>query len=244
MRWPCRQPADFGFEHLSELPAVGALFGSGRFFGGVQHFLFRLFAERRGAGRRVATAVVDAGVHDDPVHPRGQLRVLPEPVERPVDLDEHLLRDVLGVVMVAGELVRHAVHHRSMPLDERLEGGSSRPPAAREIRSESADITLDSLARTRGSSPCHAYDAAAGRKVDRTRAVISPWLTSKALTPQRLCRIRHPIRMSRVLSSEAGMRSLFVSSSVFPDVCSRSRLHVSPRYPRRNRVAEPKTMDA
>ena len=67
--------------------------------------------------------VVDAGVHDDPVHPRGQLRVLPEPVERAIDLDEDFLRDVFRIVVVAGELIGDAIHHRSMPLDERLKRG-------------------------------------------------------------------------------------------------------------------------
>ena len=67
--------------------------------------------------------VVDAGVHDDPVDPGGELRVLTEAVQRAIDLDEDFLGDVLGVVVVARELVGDAIHHGPMPLDERLKGG-------------------------------------------------------------------------------------------------------------------------
>ena len=51
-------------------------------------------------------------------------------MQRPVHLDEDFLRDVLGIVMVAGELVGDAIHHRSMLLDEPLEGGSVAPRRA------------------------------------------------------------------------------------------------------------------
>ena len=67
--------------------------------------------------------MIDAGVHDDAVEPGGELRILAKPVERTIDLDEDFLRDVLGVVVVAGELIGDPIHHRSVPLDERLKGG-------------------------------------------------------------------------------------------------------------------------
>ena len=76
--------------------------------------------------------MIDAGVHGDPVEPGGELGVLPEPVERAVDLDEDFLGDVLGIVVVAGELVGDAIHHRPMPLDERLKGGRVAARRARD----------------------------------------------------------------------------------------------------------------
>ena len=55
--------------------------------------------------------------------------------------------------MIAGKLIGNPENHRTVTLDKRLEGGCV-PPAAREIRSVSADITPDRLVPTRGSSPC------------------------------------------------------------------------------------------
>jgi hypothetical protein len=62
--------------------------------------------------------------------PRRQLSILPEPVERSIHLDEHFLRDVLGVVMVPGKLIRDPIHHRPVPLNERLERGGVPPGRA------------------------------------------------------------------------------------------------------------------
>ena len=67
--------------------------------------------------------MIDAGVHGNPVHPRRELRILTEPVQGPIHLDEDFLRDVFGVVVVPRELVRDAIHHGPVPLDERLERG-------------------------------------------------------------------------------------------------------------------------
>jgi hypothetical protein len=80
--------------------------------------------------------VIDAGIRDDTVEPGRELGVLAKAIQRPVDLEEDLLGDVLGVVVVPGELIGHPVDHGPMPLDERLKGGRVAPP--RETRSESA----------------------------------------------------------------------------------------------------------
>ena len=77
--------------------------------------------------------MIDTGVHGNPVDPRRELGVLPEARQRPVDFDEHILGDVLRVVVVAGELVGHAVDHRSMLLDEHPESGRV---AARRTRDQ------------------------------------------------------------------------------------------------------------
>ena len=45
-------------------------------------------------------------------------------VERSVDLDEHVLRDVFRVVVVAGELIGDPVDHRAVALHERMERGA------------------------------------------------------------------------------------------------------------------------
>ena len=151
---PRRQPRDLRFEHLAELarrrpapPGPGVSSGV---------FTIRNSASSvNGAqpGRRLPAPVVDARVHDDPVQPRRQLRVVAEPVERAVDLDEDVLRDVLGIVVVAGELVGQPIHHRAMPLDERMKRGAS-PAAARATRSESAVVTEAAV-------HCQEYDVTA-----------------------------------------------------------------------------------
>jgi hypothetical protein len=66
--------------------------------------------------------MIDTSVHHNSIHPGRQLGILSETIERSIDLDEHVLRDVLGVVMVTGKLVRNPVHHRTVALDEHLEG--------------------------------------------------------------------------------------------------------------------------
>ena len=118
------QAADFELEHLAEFTSVRAFFRSRGFLRGVQHSVFRFVTERcRARARSKAAPIIDTCIHDDSIHPRGQLGVMPEPVERPVDFDEHLLRDVLGVVMVSRKLIRDPIHHRAVTLDQRLEGG-------------------------------------------------------------------------------------------------------------------------
>ncbi len=120
---PRRQPADLGIEQLPQLSRIRSRLGARRFFRCIQHLQLGFFSEGRGPRGRMSAAVIDARVHDDSIDPGGQLRILTEAFERPVDLDEHLLRDVLGVVMIAGELIRHAIHHRPMALDQQVEGG-------------------------------------------------------------------------------------------------------------------------
>ena len=107
------------------------------------------------------------------IHER-ELRVLPEPVQRAIDLDEDFLRDVFGIVVVAGELIGDAIHHRSMPLDERLKSGCvAARRAGNQIR-----ISHSSACRARARAgservpasdgwSCQGYDAAARLGVDR-----------------------------------------------------------------------------
>src|SRR5262249_9284052 len=76
-----RQAANLTFKDLSTLAAIGALFGSGGFFWGVQHSLFRFITKGRAGTEALTPPVIDAGVHDDSIEPRGQLCILPEPVE-------------------------------------------------------------------------------------------------------------------------------------------------------------------
>ena len=98
--------------------------------------------------------MIDAGIHDDTVEPGRELGVLPKAVERSVDLEEDLLGDVLGVVVVAGELVGDAIDHGPMLLDERLKGGRV---AARRAGNQ---------VRVSHSAPCRMYDGARGHTVD------------------------------------------------------------------------------
>src|SRR5262245_37376341 len=127
--------ADFCFKDLTDLAAIGALFRSGGFFGGVQHSLFRVITKCRTRIEPRAALVVDTGVHDDSIEPRSELSVLPESVKRPEDFDEHVLGDVLGVMMIARKLIGHAVHHRAVTLDKHLKGGRVPPcRAGDEVR--------------------------------------------------------------------------------------------------------------
>jgi hypothetical protein len=127
---PLRQSGDSGLEHRTQFTRVRTLLGTWRLFRGIDHLLFGFLAKGCGTGGCVAPAMVDAGVHHDPVQPRAQLGLLAESLQRAVDLDKHFLRNVFRVVMVARELEGDAVHHRTMTLDERLEGGgvASRRP--------------------------------------------------------------------------------------------------------------------
>jgi len=79
--------------------------------------------------------VIDAGIHGNAIQPGGQLGILAEAVQRPVDLDEDLLGDVLGVVVVPSKLIGYSIDHRTMPLDEQLKGGRvAARSAGNEIR--------------------------------------------------------------------------------------------------------------
>jgi len=118
---PRRQPRDLRVEHLRNLSAIGLFFGSRPFFGRVRHAKLRVFRERRPSGWRVPALVIDASVHHDPIQPRGQLRVVPEAIKRTEHLDEHVLGDIFGVVVVPGELVGETIDHRPVPLNERME---------------------------------------------------------------------------------------------------------------------------
>jgi hypothetical protein len=66
--------------------------------------------------------MIDTRVHDDAVQPGAQLGIVAECAERAVHLDEHVLRDILGIVVISGELQGDSVHHGTMTLDERLKG--------------------------------------------------------------------------------------------------------------------------
>jgi len=118
-----RQPADLGLEHLAQLPRVRPFLGPGRLLRRVHHLVFGFFPERRRSRRHRPAAVVDTGVHDDSIHPGAELRVLAEFVERAIDLDEDFLGDVFSIEVVAGELIGHAIDHRSVTLDKRLKRG-------------------------------------------------------------------------------------------------------------------------
>ena len=116
---PGWQPRDLLLEHFPEFPGIGSVFRAGTFFRCVQHLVFGLFAERCGCRRCLPATVIDTRIHDNPIHPRRQLRLLPEAVEGSKDLYEDFLGDVFGVVVVPRELVGHAIHHGPVPLDER-----------------------------------------------------------------------------------------------------------------------------
>jgi len=153
---PRRQSAYLRFEHPAELAGVRRFFRPWGFFRYVQHLVFGLFAKRCGRRRHVTAAMVDTGVHGDSIHPRGQLGVLAKAGQRPVHFDEDVLRDVFGIVVVARELIRHAVHQGPVSLDEHLKGGViPGRGAGNQVR-----VILH---------PCHGYDAGHGRKVDRLK---------------------------------------------------------------------------
>ena len=71
----------------------------------------------------MAAAVIDAGIHGDAIQPGGELRVLAEAVEGTVNLDEHFLRNVLRIVVIARELIGDPVDHGAVLFHERLKGG-------------------------------------------------------------------------------------------------------------------------
>src|SRR3954462_7621678 len=118
---PRRELADLAGEHLPQLSRVRAPFGARCLLGYLVHPVFTFPPAYGRADQGSTTLVIDAGVHHDPVQPRAQLGVVAEAVERPVHFDEPFRRDALGVLVMAGELIRDAVHHRSMLLDETLE---------------------------------------------------------------------------------------------------------------------------
>src|SRR5262249_14873956 len=153
------EPGDFLRQHFADLSAVGLFLWPWSVLRGVRHLQLRVFRERRPAGRRAAPAVVDARVHHDAVEPRRHLGVVAEPVERPVDLDEHVLRDVFRVVVVAGELVCQPVHHRPMALHER--------PKRRAVAGRRAGDQVRIHRRTKADVHCHEYDVAAVVTVDQ-----------------------------------------------------------------------------
>ena len=166
-----RQPVDLRFEHLARArrhtrgPRDRALFRRVR--ASCCSASSPNGAEPAG---RLPAPVIDTGVHDDSIHPRRQLRVLAELVERPIDLDEDFLRNVLGVVVVPGELIGDAIHHRPMTLDERLKGGRvAARRAGDQIRSgdmqRSASERSGSQAPHPRGWPCHPYDAAGRRRL-------------------------------------------------------------------------------
>ena len=122
---PWRQAFDLAAQHVTELSAVRPILGSRRRVGKRVDRIDRLVVHGgRGRERRGTPRVVDAGVHRDPVQPGGELRVLAEAGERTKDLEKHILRNVVSVVMVAAVLERDAIHHRPMTLDQRPEGRS------------------------------------------------------------------------------------------------------------------------
>ena len=120
---PVWKTRDFCLQDFAEFPGVRAVFRPRRICLRVEQRLFGLLATRRGTCRELPPSMVDTGIHDDPVEPGRELRVLAELVKRTVHLDEDFLRDVFSIVVVARELVRDSIHHGSMPLDERLKGG-------------------------------------------------------------------------------------------------------------------------
>src|SRR5687768_11623017 len=105
--------------------------------------------------------MVDARVHHDPIEPRGQLRVVAKAIERSIDLDEHVLRDVLRIVMVAGKLVGQPVDHPPMPLHERMESGT--------VAGRGAKYEVRISRRVQAAVHCQEYDANGVRTVDRGR---------------------------------------------------------------------------
>ena len=144
---------------IADLPAVSAILGTRIIRRRVLHLQLRLFRERRPARGRLPPLVVDAGVHDDPVQPRSQLRVVAKAVERSIDLDEHVLRNVLGIVMVAGELIRESIHQRAMPLDERMERSA--------VTGRRAGYEVRIGRRAEAAVHCQEYDVERRRTVDR-----------------------------------------------------------------------------
>ena len=104
--------------------------------------------------------MVDAGVHDDPVEPRCHLRIVPESIERAIDLDEDVLGDVLGVVMIAGELVGHPIHHGAMPLHQRMERG--------RVAGRRAGHEIRIRRRAEAAVHCQRYDGHTVVRVDRS----------------------------------------------------------------------------
>ena len=70
------------------------------------------------------------------------MRVLAEASERSKHLEEHLLSDVVGVVVVAGILEGDAIHHRPVTLDQRPEG---RPIAGGGAWDQGSVIHLSTL---------------------------------------------------------------------------------------------------
>jgi hypothetical protein len=154
-----RKFRDFRFNRFPDLPAVGAFFRVRTFLGRVQHPQLRVFRERRPSGGRGAPPMVDAGIHHDPIEPGGELGIVAKPVKRPEYLDEHVLCNVFGVVMIAGKLKGDAIHHRTMPLDERMESGS--------IAGRRAGHEVRICRRTRAGGHCQGYDVRAELTVDR-----------------------------------------------------------------------------
>src|SRR5580765_1181736 len=69
------------------------------------------------------------------------------------------------------------------------------------MRSASADITPDSLARTRASSTCHAYDVDGGMKVDPGIDCFLAFYVQR-LEPEWLC--RRPAHNSRRIDALVG----------------------------------------
>ena len=118
-----REARNLPFEHLPDLARIRAIFGPRPLFRSVEQPPLGLLSEGRGRGRGLSASVIDAGIHDDTVQPGRELGVLAKAIQRPVDLEEDLLGDVLGVVVVAGKLVGHPIDHGPMPLDEHLKGG-------------------------------------------------------------------------------------------------------------------------
>ena len=153
-----REPGNLRFEHGAQLAAVGLFLRAGPILRRIDHLQLRVLRERRPSGRRVPALVVDARVHHDPVEPRGHLGVVAEPVQRSIDLEEHVLGDVFGIVVVAegakprdGELA--LLERRKVGQVERLGGIGSQIAEliARETGKETRTLVLGHLQR--GGSP-------------------------------------------------------------------------------------------
>ena len=154
-----RKPCDLFFERLSNLSPVRLFFRARALFGRVHHPQLGIVGEGGPTGGCLPAAMIDTCIHDYSVQPRRELRVVAKTVEGSIDLDEDVLGNVFGVVMIAGELVRHPIHHRAMALDERAKCG--------RIAAGRAGNEVRICRRAEAAVHCQRYDDHWSLPVDR-----------------------------------------------------------------------------
>ena len=93
--------------------------------------------------RRLRADAIQADVDADPVQPRGERRLPAELPQPAVRAEEHVLRQVAGVFVVADEAVAQLIHRAAMPLDDQVERAGPAGQAGLDQRRARPDRSSD-----------------------------------------------------------------------------------------------------